>query len=264
MKLHSKMVGTGPTTVVFLPGLLGQGKNWSTVAGAISDVATSYLVDLPNHGKSDWSAQVDFAAWADSVAHWLRDQRLAKPVVVGHSLGGKVAMQLALRHPELVAGLVVVDIAPARNERADEFSTILAALSRLDLSQVDSRAAASEALQPEIPDERVRGFVLQNLQRTADGWGWQVNLEMLAAATADISGWPATSSEYGGPTLWVLGAESGYVTPEFYPAMRTLFPNVERVAVPNAGHWVHADAPEQFTQILRRFMTSATSSTATD
>jgi len=246
--------GSAGPRITFLHGLFGQGKNWTTVAKALSPDFRVTLVDLPNHGRSPWTEGVDFFGMADAVA-----ALLASPdepgTVVGHSLGGKVAMVLALHRPDLVRRLVAVDIAPISYSGLSSFADYVRGMRGLDLSRLTSRAEADAALVPQVPDPTVRAFLLQNLRRDgAAGWRWQMNLELLGDHLPELGGWPAiTAPPYPGPVLWLAGARSSYVRPEAAGPMRALFPRAQLVRVKDAGHWVHGEQPEVFVSAVRRF-----------
>lgn len=257
--LHTATIGSGPVPVVLLHGLLGQGQNLSTAARGIADLATSLLVDVPNHGRSGRTEHVDYLELADVIAAELRARGAAeRPVVlVGHSMGGKIAMCLTLRHPDLVAGLVVVDVSPVDHDGAESFGRIIDAMLALDLTRLRSRAEADEALASAIPDPTVRGFVLQNLRRTDDGpgWAWLGDPRLLRAELDVVCGFPdMAGAHWDGPVLWVAGADSDYVQDRHEPVMRALFPRVRLVRVRGAGHWVHADRPQVFIGLLRAFL----------
>lgn len=252
--LARRELGTSGPTVVFLHGLLGRGKNLASAANAL--VAHGYraiLLDLPNHGRSPWTDSLDSAALADVVAC-----ELEEPVhLVGHSLGGKTAMQVALRHPELVASLVVVDIAPVDygSSSASEFGRYLQAMATLDLASLESRTQADARLAEQMPDERVRGFLLQNLRRSGDGWTWDVNIELLARELDSAAGFPTDgTTPYDGPVLWVAGDDSDYVRDDYRDTMTALFPRTRLVRVKGAGHWVHSEQPDVFAALLQRFL----------
>jgi pimeloyl-ACP methyl ester carboxylesterase len=248
--------------VVFCHGLFGQGRNWTQVAKALAagtDGAGRHralLVDLPNHGRSAWTERFDFTEQADLVADAVRG--LDGPVaLVGHSLGGKVAMVLALRHPELVERLCVVDVAPVDYPHSGEFAGYIDAMQALDLAALERRDDADSALRGAVPSTMVRSFLLQNLRREGTGWRWQPNLALLRAALDTLTSWPAgldAAAPYGGPVLWVAGERSDYVRDEYADAMSRLFPRVLRVTVRDAGHWVHSEQPESFLAVLRRFV----------
>jgi pimeloyl-ACP methyl ester carboxylesterase len=256
-RLHTTATGERGSLIVFCHGLFGQGRNWTGVAKALSDEHRTLLVDLPQHGRSPWSESFDYLEVADQVAELLSDD---DPVtLVGHSLGGKVAMVLALRAPEKVHRLCVVDIAPVDYGGTREFAGYVEAMRGLDLTAIGRRADADEAMSEAVPDRTVRDFLLQNLRRDteAGGWRWQANLEVLGDELDEISGWPedrlADTPPYDGPVLWVAGEDSGYIRPEHDEAMRRWFPTHRRVVVKGAGHWVHAQQPAVFVEVLRRF-----------
>ncbi len=257
MKLHASTLGAGAIEVVFLHGLFGQGKNWTTIARGISDLATSHLLDLPNHGRSPWTETFTLDDQTDAVAAWFG--RFRHPVaVVGHSLGGKVAMRLALRFPQLVERLMVVDISPVTSELDSGFAPLIEAMRAVDLGSLVSRAAADEQMAPRVPDPVVRGFLLQNLRRQEEGWRWACNLELLGDSLSEIGSWPRIDAAYPGTVYWVSGRRSHYVRPEHRAVMRDLFPKVVTVGIKDAGHWVHSEAPEAFTATLRHFLTVPT------
>lgn len=258
--MHSTLVGdaSAERRVVFLHGLFGRGRNFSRIAAGLQPEAQSLLVDLPNHGESEWTEGFDYAEIADLVAAHLRSGfAAAGPVdVVGHSMGGKVAMVLALRHPGLVRRLVIVDISPAASgSTRGEFGHLLSALSDLDLGALERRTDAHEALRAAIPNDTVRGFLLQNLQRGDDGFRWQPNLRLLHDELDAITGFPdITGARFDGPVLWIRGELSGYVTDADAPAMRELFPKTVRMTVRGAGHWVHSQRPDEVIAALRSFL----------
>jgi pimeloyl-ACP methyl ester carboxylesterase len=167
-------------------------------------------------------------------------------------------MVLALRHPELVERLCVVDVSPVAYDRLSQFEGYVAALQGLDLGSFVRRADAEAALAEAVPDATVRGFLLQNLRRDGDGWRWQVDLDVLGAALPEIGGWPADrladTPPYRGPVMWVAGARSDYIQPAYAEAMDRWFPTSRLVTVKDAGHWVHSEQPEVFVQVLRHFL----------
>ena len=254
--LHTTSLGESGSRVVFCHGLFGQGKNWSTIGKALAGEHRVLLVDMPDHGQSPRSERFDYPTAADQVAELLSaDDPVA---LVGHSMGGKIAMLVALRHPELVERLAVVDVAPVPYDHADEFDGYIKAMRAIDLETLESRAAADAALQEAVPSPMVRGFLLQSLRREDDGWRWLLNLELLGRDLDAITDWPADRIEgvaaYDGLVLWVGGADSRYVHADHVAAMDRLFPRNRRVTVKGAGHWVHSEQPAAFTEVLRRFL----------
>ena len=259
MTIHATQVGETGERVVFLHGLFGQGKNFTQVAKALQPELMSLLVDLPNHGRSSWTDHVDYAEMADTVADFLRSDFAADgPVhLVGHSMGGKVAMVLALRHPDLIDRLVVVDITPSVSDGAGEFEHLLGSLASIDLATVDRRSEADEALLELIPSPTIRGFLLQNLRAGEDDrYTWQANLEVLRRDLATIGGFPEIDATFDRPVLWMAGENSPYVQEEDEAEMRRLFPRTRLVTIKGAGHWVHSEQPTSFVSALRVFLTA--------
>ena len=260
--LHALRLGDHGSPVVFCHGLFGQGRNWTQVGKALAASHRVTLLDLPDHGRSAWTPAEaggwDYVAAADAVAAELdADDPVA---LVGHSMGGKVAMLVALRHPEKVTRLCVVDVSPVDYAQAGDFPTYIGAMRGLDLTALATRADADEGLRGAVPNNTVRAFLLQNLRRSEDstGWRWQMNLQGLGDSLDALRGWPADrvadAPPYDGPVLWVAGGTSDYVVPDYADAMERYFPRVRKVTVKGAGHWVHSEQPEVFEQVLTRFL----------
>jgi pimeloyl-ACP methyl ester carboxylesterase len=256
--LHTATYGKNGSPIVFCHGLFGQGRNWTAVAKALADAHRTVLVDLPHHGRSPWSETFDYVEVADQLADLLvhlfgQDDPVT---LVGHSMGGKVAMVTALRTPALVRRLCVVDIAPVDYGSSGEFAGYVEAMQALDLGSLERRADADAALQSAVPNRTVRDFLLQNLQHEDTGWRWKVNLEVLGRDLDALSGWPANRLEalapFEGPVIWVAGADSGYVRSEHDAEMRRMFPHTRKIVIKGAGHWVHAQRPEVVVEVLRQ------------
>ncbi len=259
--LHAKTSGDSGPRVAFCHGLFGQGRNWTQIAKGLSDVCRPTLLDMPDHGRSPWSERFDYVEAAGLVGQSLRAIDPDEPwVVVGHSMGGKIAMILALTEPDLVDRLAVVDISPAATESFTEFERYIAGMQAMDLDAIDTRAEADQALQGAAPDPGVRGFLLQNLRRDGEGWRWQPNIDVLGRDIATIGGWPADAvgrlAPFEGPVLWLSGDGSPYVAEDNHAEMRRLFPRVRHVRVKGSGHWVHSEQPEVTTRALRALITA--------
>ncbi|MDN5742332.1 MAG: alpha/beta fold hydrolase [Yaniella sp.] len=257
-RIHTEVMEGGPRRIVFLHGLMGRGKNFTTIAKGLTDTTTSLLVDLPNHGVSCWTEGFDYVEMADLVADELRrDFCKDEPaVVLGHSMGGKVAMLLALRHPELLAGLIIEDIAPTTSS-ASEFEHLLGTLlSKVQLTDIASRREAHAAIKKDIDDAAVRGFLLQNLTRDDDhGFKWEPNIQMLFDHLDTIVGFPDVEGTFEDhPVLWIKGEHSDYINDASGAIMRELFPMTRRIQIRDAGHWIHAEQPKHFIETLKYYI----------
>jgi len=260
-------VGTAGPRIAFCHGLFGQGRNWLQIARAVAgpdeDQARALLVDLPDHGRSPWTDHFSLQAYAAAVGAQLRAVAPGERwTLVGHSLGGKVAMILALSQPDLVERLAVVDIAPRRYPSHGWVLDYADSLRALPLATLPDRASADALLAESIPEPAVRAFLLQNLRRGRDhAWRWQANLDVLAgdgSGSGGVGDWPegdATAYRpFRGRVVWLAGADSPYVTEADVEPMRRLFPFVRLVVVKDAGHWVHSDQPEVVVEVLRRLL----------
>lgn len=253
--LHTTRIGSRPPRVVFLHGLFGQGKNWTAIARGLLPEVSSLLVDLPNHGRSSWTETFSYRGMADAVAEEISSLD-APPVLVGHSMGGKTAMTLALTHPRSVTALVIIDIAPDDSSHGYGFGRLVDTLRNAPISEFSDRIEADRSLAAQLPDPSLRAFFLQNLHRSKGGFKWLLNLELIREALPDISGWPTgLQGPSDVPVLWVRGGESGYVRDEHVRPMTRLFPRTHLVTIPGAGHWVNSDAPEELIGAIREFLT---------
>ena len=245
--------GQAPFRFVFLHGLFGRGRNWTTIARRLAP-QSSLLIDLPNHGDSEWTTSFSYPEMARELADTLTG--LDTPIcLVGHSMGGRLAMLVALTYPDLVERLVVEDTVPATMATGGLLS-LAQAMAALPLTQIRTRHEAKEMLRGSINDETILGFLLQNLQPGPQGsWRWVLNLEVLVREMAEVGRWPEVSTCYQGPVLWITGEKSDHAQDQW--AMRALFPLARQLRVKSAGHWVHAEAPGLFTEAVRRFAASA-------
>ena len=246
MILHAVEAGEGPS-VALLHGLFGQGRNLGAVQRGLASRHRVLALDLRNHGASPHDAVMSYPAMAGDVLETLAERGALPVALVGHSMGGKVAMQVALQRPEAVRRLLVADIAPVAY-RAGGFHAYAAAMAAL---LPGPASAADQALAEAVPDAAVRAFLLQN--RRPDG-SWRIGLPEIARALPAIEGWdPPARARYEGPALFLRGERSGYVREEHRPAIRALFPAARFVTLREAGHWVHADNPAGFLQIVQAF-----------
>jgi len=256
MKLVAREAGAGPP-VVLLHGLFGMARNLGAVARGLADRHRVLALDLRNHGASPHGAAMDYPTMAADVAETLAALRALPAAVMGHSMGGKVAMTLALTHPAAVTRLAVSDIAPVAYPPRN--APMVAAMRALTLHPGLTRAAADAALAAAVPDAAQRAFLLSNL-RLDPVPAWRAGLDEIAAALPALEGWPDLAAPpwsappWPGPALFIAGARSDFIRPEHRAPIRALFPAARFVTVKNAGHWVHADNPEGFLGVLRPFL----------
>lgn len=254
LPLHWASQGQG-TPLLILHGLFGSLDNWATQSRLLGAEFEVLAVDLRNHGRSPHHDVMTYPAMAGDVAAFLDRAGRRWVDVLGHSLGGKVAMQLALSDPARVRRLIVVDIAPIPYpERHDD---VLAALRAVRLGEVASRTDADRQLAASVEEPMLRAFLLKNLVRVrGEGYRWRINLDAIERAQTDLSQAPA-GVPFSGPTLFVRGENSDYLPPALTPAMAGLFPHAVVKTIRNAGHWPHFDQAGAFHQVVRRFLLDA-------
>jgi pimeloyl-ACP methyl ester carboxylesterase len=257
MQLHFKQLGTGEP-LVLLHGLFGSSDNWFGVAPFLAEKFRLLIPDLRNHGHSPHAPEMSYPLMAADLAEFFVAHGLDRAAVIGHSMGGKVAMQFALDFPAHVTKLVVVDMAPRPYARVHE--PIFAALLALDLTACTTRTQIEEVLAPAIPSLNLRRFLLKNLGRDGEGkFTWKMNLRGVAENYARL-GEPIHPSmgepekTFGQPTLFIRGGQSDYITAGDEPEIRKLFPLAKMTDIPAANHWVHADAPREFVRLALDFL----------
>jgi esterase len=251
MRLAVTEAGSGPPAVL-LHGLLGAGQNFGAIQKALAARWRVLALDLRNHGSSPHAPGMTYAEMAADVAETLRGAGAWPASVIGHSMGGKVAMALALAHPDAVARLLVADIAPVPY-RAVEFRTYVAAMQALALKPGLTRRDADAALSDAVAVPALRGFLLQNLLFAETPPRWRIGLAEIAAGMGDITGWHDPPGRYDGPVLALSGDRSDYIRPEHHPLFRRLFPAARFRTMP-AGHWLHADNPQGFVAEAEQFL----------
>jgi esterase len=223
------------------------------VARHLSDRRRVLAVDLRNHGGSPHTPDMSYPAMAADIRALMDDLGLTRAAVMGHSMGGKVAMRLALETPERISRLVVVDIAPVTYPH--DFTTILAGMRALNLEGLERRSAGDALLEPLIPDPAVRQFLLRSLVATGEGFRWHLNLDAIGRSLAALAGFPTDAAgPYPGDALFVSGALSPYVTPEHLQAVLRYFPEAEFRVLASAGHWVHVEQPRAFLDAVQPFL----------
>jgi len=252
LDLHFLASGKGPPLVI-LHGVFGSANNWKRIAADLAGEHRVLAVDLRNHGESPWADSMSYPEMAEDVAALIDREVGGRAVVIGHSMGGKAAMWLALSAPERVARLVVVDIAPVAYR--EHLSAYVAAMQAIDPAGISRRSEADARLREAVPDAGIRAFLLQNLRLDSGGARWRLNLDALATEMGTISGFPDPGERvYDGPTLFVKGAKSDYIRDAHRAVIARHFPNARARVVPDAGHWVHVEAPEAFLRALQSFL----------
>lgn len=251
MDLHAKIIGQGPALLV-LHGLFGTADNWVTLAREWAKHYTVILPDLRNHGRSPHHPEMGYEAMAEDVLRLLEREWVHRAFVIGHSMGGKVAMHLALGQPDLVERLLVADIAPKAYPGGHE--AIFRALESLPLTELKNRSDAEALLRESLRDEAVVLFLLKNLARDeAGGFRWKMNLEAIMRHYPAILAAVPDHTSFDKPTLFLRGGNSRYILDEDIPAIRAQFPESRVEHIPGAGHWLHADRPAEFGAAVRGF-----------
>ncbi|MDD1782350.1 alpha/beta fold hydrolase [Enterovibrio sp. ZSDZ35] len=255
MFLNFKIQGEGEP-LLLIHGLFGSLDNLGGLARVLAEHYKVYQIDLPNHGLSPRSLNVDYASQADAVLAFLDQQDLNCISVVGHSMGGKVAMMMATRYPERIKQLVVMDIAPVRYQ-VRRHDNVFSGLNASMQQPINSRKDAEAKLADHIVDPGVRQFLLKSLARQEDGtFDWRFNVDALEANYEDITGW-TNVGQYPGNTLFLKGGESDYISAEHRDEIEAQFPNAKAHVVANTGHWLHAEKPETVARVITRFLTKS-------
>jgi pimeloyl-ACP methyl ester carboxylesterase len=263
LNLICESVGSGPPLVV-LHGLFGSGGNWRGVARELAGSHTVHCVDLRNHGASPWADSMDYLEMAGDVLQLMDRLGLERPAVLGHSMGGKTAMALALRYPQRVGRLIVVDIAPVWY--ADTLTPFAEAMRGAHVVAAATRAEVQARLNQAVPDPAVVPFLMQNLVVQNDHFDWRLNLIGIGASMAQLCGFPSEllGARYSGRVAAIAGEHSDYVTEtngvEFLP----MFPRIAVEVVKDAGHWVHADQTPAFLACVRRALQAGATTMSVD
>ncbi|MEL6765775.1 MAG: alpha/beta fold hydrolase [Pseudomonadota bacterium] len=247
----------GAVPLVIAHGLFGQARNFGALSKRFAEARRVIAVDMRNHGDAPHDARMDYEAMAADLAAVIRAEAGGRAVLLGHSMGGKAAMALALSEPDLLEALIVADIAPVPYDH-QEHGGIIAAMAAVDLSGVARRSEADPLLAPGIPDPGIRGFILQNLTVEGGVARWKPNLPALAENMPAILGFPEDLPEtaFEGPTLFLHGGRSDYVIDAYRPRIRALFSDAEFETIEAAGHWLHAEQPAAFEGAVTRFLST--------
>lgn len=252
MDLNYKTFGQGEPLII-LHGLFGTLDNWQTLGKELANHFSVYLVDQRNHGRSPHEDEMNYPAMAKDLKEFMEANWIHKSHLLGHSMGGKTAMQFASTYPDMVDLLIVVDIAPKTYPESHQ--EIFEALLNLDLGQIDSRKEAEQQLVKRIKNLGIRQFLLKNLKRSKDGdYCWKMNLSAIHRHYPEILAATTGAETFDGPALFIRGANSNYVLEEDKQLIKDKFPGAGIVTVEGAGHWVHAEQPEKMYQLIRDFL----------
>jgi len=251
MNLFFRESGEGKPLVI-LHGLFGSSDNWYTLAKTFSQHYKVYLVDQRNHGHSPHSSEFNYKLLAEDLEFFLASHKIVNPIVIGHSMGGKTAMNLAVKRPDLIAELIVVDIVP--KSYPVHHDHILDGLKAIDLARLSSRGEADQILSQFIPEPDVRQFLLKNLSRNSNqGFEWKINLNAIDNHIEEIGAGMQYAGAYEKPTLFVKGARSNYYVEGDETLIRSFFPKV-KFSTLDTGHWVQAEKPVEFANTVLQFL----------
>jgi len=252
MELAYRTIGNGAKNLVIAHGVFGSGDNWMTVSKLIDADYTCYLLDMRNHGKSGNSDTHTYADMVGDIAEFIKKHRIEGCVLMGHSMGGKAAMFFALEHEDLISKLIIVDIAP--RYYGVHHDRHITGMQAIDLNKLESRAEADSILAQYVPETDTRQFLLKNLARTDTGFAWRINLPVLTKEISNIGEAIPDYARVKMPTLFVRGELSYYIRQEDEAKIHELFLNSHIITVANAGHWVQAEAPVAFAEVINNFL----------
>lgn len=252
MKLYFREYGQGQPLVI-LHGLFGSSDNWLTQAKLFSAAYKVYTVDLRNHGLSPHSDTFDYPSMVGDLAEFLDYHKISNPVIIGHSMGGKTAMNFAITHPQKVEKLIVVDISPRAYDL--EHYTLVEGLKSIPVEAITSRSEADEVLSHYVHDADVRQFLLKNLQRKAEGgFSWRINLPVISEKLSNIGLDLQVEGTFEKPALFIRGARSTYVLDSDWERIISVFPHAQLESM-ETGHWVQAEKPREFVDLTTRWLT---------
>jgi esterase len=246
--IHTGAASDAPPLLI-AHGLFGSARNWGVIAKRLSETRQVLTVDMRNHGESPWADTHSYVDLAQDLAEVIGTTG-REVDVLGHSMGGKAAMALALTHPSLIRRLIIADIAPVAYSHTQVH--LIAAMRQVDLTKVETRRDADQQMQSIIPEDGVRAFLLQSLD--VKGKRWRFNLDVLEREMPKIIGWDPIKTAFDGSTLFLSGGASDYVRREGRDAIRTLFPKARFAKIPGAGHWLHAEKPRKFEATVHAFL----------
>jgi esterase len=253
MKLFYRELGNGQALII-LHGLFGSSDNWFSLSKIFAEHFKVYVVDQRNHGQSPHNDTHDYAALSDDLHEFISEHNIEKPIIIGHSMGGKTAMNFALKYPGKLSKLIIVDIVP--KAYPIHHDSILEGLKAIQLQQLESRGQADEILAQFVPDPSVRQFLLKNLARDKNqNFEWRINIPVLEAHIEDMGAGLPFNGQFNGPTLFIIGSKSNYFEPGDEKIIQSYFPSATITNL-DTGHWVQAEKPKEFTKAVFDFLIS--------
>ena len=253
MKLFFREYGQGKPMII-LHGLFGSSDNWLTQAKLFSGSYKVYTIDQRNHGQSPHSDTFDYPSMVSDLSEFMEDHSTTDPVVIGHSMGGKTAMNFALTHPEKIDRLIVVDISPKAYNL--EHYGIVKGLLAIPIEKIKSRNEADEILAEHVPESDVRQFLLKNLQRkTEGGFSWKINLKAISEKLSNVGLDLHAKGSFEKPTLFIRGAKSKYVPDSDWDRITQIFP-MAKLETMDTGHWIQAEKPKEFVDVVTKWLNS--------
>jgi pimeloyl-ACP methyl ester carboxylesterase len=252
--LYSRKVGENGPDFVVLHGLFGSGKNWRSFAGSLEDDFQVWTLDARNHGDSPHADSMSYQQMAEDVARFFVENELENVVLLGHSMGGKTAMQLALQFPDRIAALIVVDIAPVCYDHLHKQLKLIEAMQELHLAAEMSRSEIEKKLALKIPEKRLLSFLMTNLNRQNGQFQWRIGLEQIAAGMQELLNYPELKSVFKGPVQFIGGENSAYLKFEYHALIRKYFPESRITMLENCGHWLHVEQPAAFQKTVNEFL----------
>jgi pimeloyl-ACP methyl ester carboxylesterase len=252
--LYSRKVGENGPVFVVLHGLFGSGKNWRSFAGSLEDDFQVWTLDARNHGDSPHADSMSYQQMAEDVARFFAENELENVILLGHSMGGKTAMQLALQFPDRIAALIVVDIAPVCYDHLHKQLKLIEAMQELNLAAEMSRSEIEKKLAVKIPEKRLLSFLMTNLNRQNGQFQCRIGLEQIAAGMPDLLNYPELKSVFKGPVQFIGGENSAYLKFEYHALIRKYFPESRITMLENCGHWLHVEQPAAFQKTVNEFL----------
>ena len=240
--------------MIILHGLFGSSGNWRSIARRFADRRSVICLDLRNHGKSPWAREMDYETMASDVANFIQQHSLKKPILVGHSMGGKTVMKMLLNNLVPVSKAIVLDIAPVGY--AHDHLELLDAMRNTSIRDAANRSDVDQLLARSIEDPSLRAFLAQNAVRSGDGFQWRVNLNSIHTNMSKLLDFDRKDKVSSTPTLFLGGGESDYMLPKYHQEIRTAFPKAQIDMLDGAGHWLHAEKPTELIERMSGFLST--------